>query len=528
MKTNDSSYWGKRAAQRMFDQMQKAEDAADQVAKLYLKASRYLSSEMEGIFERYKTKYGLSDSEAHSLLNMLQDKTDIEELLRQLKNTESSRSKTELLQLIEAPAYQSRIERLQQLQNQIDLVMRQVYNQEKDFTTAYYVDFANDAYYRSIYEIQQRAGVAFSFAHIDHKEIDKLINSRWSGKNYSERIWGNTRALAQDVKEELLINLVTGRTEQETAQIIANKFAQSAGVARRLIRTESCYQANQMEMKSYEASGITEYEYLATLDLRTSKICAGLDGKKFKVSEQQVGKNCPPMHPWCRSTTVAVLPDELLEGMERIARDPVTGRTYKVPASMNYKEWYEKYVEGKPEAEAAKKKEQNRTADQKQYQKYKDILRENAPKSLEEFQNMKYTDKEKWSKLQGEKEETLKTMDCSDMENLKGKLSDRETRIWYKAHDEKIPEQINREISLENQARQACDLRNKNRTFARDLMKNQSKRKLLDEQEPNKSFEELIQHKMNDKGLSYDEAIVDILNTSTKTRKTVNKSLGLE
>ena len=30
--------------------------------------------------------------------------------------------------------------------------------------------------------------------------------------------------------------------------------------------------------------------------------------------------------------------------MERIARDPVTGKTYMVPASMTYSEWYEKYV----------------------------------------------------------------------------------------------------------------------------------------------------------------------------------------
>ena len=34
----------------------------------------------------------------------------------------------------------------------------------------------------------------------------------------------------------------------------------------------------------------------------------------------------------------------MLEGMKRRARDPVTGKTYLVPASMNYREWYAKYV----------------------------------------------------------------------------------------------------------------------------------------------------------------------------------------
>ena len=50
------------------------------------------------------------------------------------------------------------------------------------------------------------------------------------------------------------------------------------------------------------------------------------------------------MHPWCRSTTIAIIGEKMLEGMKRRARDPVTGKTYLVPASMNYREWYAKYV----------------------------------------------------------------------------------------------------------------------------------------------------------------------------------------
>lgn len=356
MNRNDE-YWKRRAAERMFEHMQSAEDTADQISALYLKASRYLSAQIEGIFERYKTKHGLSDAEARRLLNTLQDKPDIEELLRRLRNGDSDKSKQELIRLLESPAYQSRIERLQQLQSQIDLIMRQVYQQEKTFSTAHYIDLASEAYYRSVFDIQQRAGVAFSFAHIDQKQIDRVVGSKWSGRNYSSRIWGNTRALAQDLKEELLINLITGRTEFEVSQILANKFAQGASVSRRLVRTESCYLSNQMEMKSYEEVGIDRYRYLATLDLRTSELCRSLDGKVFLVSEQQPGKNYPPMHPWCRSTTTAVITDDDLEHMERIARDPVTGRTYMVPATMKYPEWYEKYVANTEKTDTIKEKD---------------------------------------------------------------------------------------------------------------------------------------------------------------------------
>jgi hypothetical protein len=111
---------------------------------------------------------------------------------------------------------------------------------------------------------------------------------------------------------------------------------------------------------------------------------------------------------------------------------------------------------------------------------------------------------------------------------LRMKLSNRAARRWYLAQDATIPFEIDRTADLETQARQACDLRNKNRTNARELMRDQRKRRQLDRDEPNKSFEELIADKMKRKGLTREQAMKDILGSVTKTRKSVNKQLGLE
>lgn len=399
---NSASYWANRKAQEMFEYMAKAEDAADEIAKLYLKASRYLSLELDQIFERYRTKHGLSEAEARRLLNSLKDKTSVDGLKEALKSgkRDQAKAKASLLAELESPAYQARLERLQQLQNQLDITMQQVYKQEKIQNTSHYVDLANEAYYRSIFAVQQQTGLGFGFNLVSPKEIDRVINSRWSGANYSTRIWHNTNALAKDLKEELLINLVTGRTDREAADIIANKFGQGAGKARRLVRTESCNLANQMEMQSYEECGIETYIFVATLDLRTSEDCRGLDGKRFKVSEQQPGLNCPPMHPWCRSTTICNINDADLAQMQRRARDPVTGKTKTVDADMTYKQWYKEYVKGRPEAEANEKMIRNRSSDRRQYEKYKAVMENDAPKTLDAFQEMKYTDGEEWKQSQ--------------------------------------------------------------------------------------------------------------------------------
>ena len=115
----------------------------------------------------------------------------------------------------------------------------------------------------------------------------------------------------------------------------------------------------------------------------------------------------------------------------------------------------------------------------------------------------------------------------AEIQDLRGKLSDRAARKWYLVQDAEIPFQIDVSLSREDQARQACDLRNQNRTNARELMRDQKKRRELDLTDPNKSFEELIMDKMNRKKLTREQAIEDILRTATKTRKSVNKQLGL-
>ena len=102
-----------------------------------------------------------------------------------------------------------------------------------------------------------------------------------------------------------------------------------------------------------------------------------------------------------------------------------------------------------------------------------------------------------------------------DIIKNKERLSNFSARKWYLSHDEKIPDLIDKTRSIEEQAHQACELRNAFRTITRDMMNDIEERKELDERYPNKTFEELLQDKMKRKGLTKAEAIEDILKTAT-------------
>lgn len=337
-------YWQRRKAMNMYHYMQSAEETSKEISKVYHKASLVLSNEMDKIFERFVTKHKLSEDDARKLLTSIKDKTSLEEIKAELRKGATGSDKRELLAELESPAYAYRLNRLEDKQQQIDNLMNTVYNQEKALSTDHYKELMGESYNRSMYEIQRQAGIGYSFDKLDSKTIDNMLKSKWSGANYSSRIWNNTQKLADSLKTELMVGLLTGEREADISKNLMSQFASGANNARRLVRTESCHIANEMDMKAYEESGIDTYVFVATLDLRTSAICASLDGKRFKVKDQQPGVNAPPMHPWCRSTTICDISDEELSHMKRRSKNPVTGKSELVPANMTYEEWHKKYA----------------------------------------------------------------------------------------------------------------------------------------------------------------------------------------
>ena len=392
-------YWENRKADQMYQAMNDAEKVSQEIADIYAKASRELNFEIQKVYERYRDKFNLSDEEAKKLLNTMRDPSDIDELIRRLKETKGPAAQ-EILKELESPAYRARIERMQNLQQEIDRVMREVYNQEKKVSTSHYIDQYCNAYYHEIFNIQKKVGFQFGFSVIDPKELNRILSMSWAGAKFSDRIWKNVEDLKKDLKEQLMLNYLTGKPLGEIATEIAEEYSTGAYKARRLVRTEAAYMYNKGHMAAYDECGIEKYRILATLDLRTSQQCRNMDGKVFKRKDEKTGINSPPFHPFCRTITLAVLDDENLEELTRIARDPITGRNVKVPANMTYEQWYEKNVANNPRALAAEKMIKNRASDQKQYERYKKTIGSSAGKRFENFQDLKYNEPKEFAKMQ--------------------------------------------------------------------------------------------------------------------------------
>ncbi|MEI4338084.1 minor capsid protein [Streptococcus suis] len=352
---NNLKYWEKRKAQRMVQEMDKAEQVAKNLDEIYSLTSRRIASKIDQIFESYRRDHGLTEAEARRVLDNVKNLSDIRDLKLALQNTTDSEEIRQLLILLDSAPYASRIERYESLQSEVDKLSTRLYKAENGVSRAFYDEYIPDAYYHSIFDLQQQSGVAFAFNRIDPEEIRAIQNQPWLGANYSERIWGNTRTLANELQKQLAVSLLTGQSAHEIAEAIEAQFGKGSQNARRLVRTETSYFHAEMEAKAYEEADVEYYRFLATLDLRTSSICREHDGKIYKVSERITGKNYPPLHPWCRSDTIASDDSEWLAKATRSARDPETGKTIHVPGDMTYKDWYAKYVEQPKERELSGK-----------------------------------------------------------------------------------------------------------------------------------------------------------------------------
>lgn len=172
----------------------------------------------------------------------------------------------------------------------INNILDTLYQRNEEELTKAFIDL----YYKFDNEASIDLGVSFNT--INENLIRETIKTKWSGLSFSERIWEHRRRLAFAIKEELTKGLTRGDSLQDMSRIIADKFNTSYSNAIRLVRTESCWVMNEATVNNYKDNEIQQYEIMAFLDSKTSKICRQMDGEVIDVKDAMPGVNMPPFH----------------------------------------------------------------------------------------------------------------------------------------------------------------------------------------------------------------------------------------
>lgn len=403
MSQKNKDYWADRFEILQESLLNKGDTYVEDLDQIYKAATRNIEKEIINWYARFAQNNEISMAEARKWLTSNELKELRWDVNEYIKRGQENALTGEWIRELENASARVHISRLEALKLQIQQQVEVLYGNQLDSVDSILRGIYTEGYYHTAYEIAKGTGIGTSLSEIDTKKLDAVINKPWSpdGTNFSQKIWSNRTKLVNTLHNNLSQMIIRGESPDRTVKALSKVMDVNKSQAGRLVMTESAYFSSAAQRDCFTDLDVEKYEVLATLDSHTSEICRSLDGKVFDMKDYQAGVTAPPFHCWCRTTTVPYFNDEFTEGEQRAARDE-DGKTEYVDAKMNYEDWHQQYVEADPKYLLKEKMERNSYSDQKQYEKYKEVLGKDVPESIDKFQELKYNDSEKWKNFKGD------------------------------------------------------------------------------------------------------------------------------
>lgn len=337
----NKEYWQQRRINQILMGERSVLEYEALLEQAYVLALAEINKEIQAFYGKYATDNKISYAEARRRLDAGELK-EFQALLKKwyavARENDLSKEYIAYLKDLGNRVYISRLESLEtSIRAEIEILKT---NQHKSMTELLSSNYMA-AYYVSHYTMAHGLEFAVNFARVDKLGIETAIKTRWNQRNYSDSVWADKDKLLNALNTIIPQSFSRGLNSNTLGDMIAKELNTSKNRGRTLARTEVNYLCNQADLITYKAIGILEYEYLATLDMRTSDICRSMDGFIGKVTQATVGVNFPPMHPNCRSTTIPYFADE--DAADRVARNQ-EGDTIRVPRRMSQETWIKTYV----------------------------------------------------------------------------------------------------------------------------------------------------------------------------------------
>lgn len=393
---NNADYWANRMRLLEAALHDRSSDYFANLERQVNAAIKEIENDIRAWFQRFANNNGgISYAEAQKLLTadeLEEFRWDVWEYIEKCKENSVNGAWVKQLENASARVHISRLESLKiQLQQQAEML-----TQTRIKTTTDAAEYSyTESYYHTAFEIQRGLGVGWTMQGINKPLIEKVLSRPWTVDNqtFTARCWTDKAKLVETVNRELTRMLATGEAPDRAIAAISKQFCVSKQNAGRVVMTESAHFAETARRDCFNELGVEKYRVIGTLDTKTCSICGDMDNKVFKMSAYSFGATAPLFHPRCRCCTAPYFED--MDGVgERYARDAKTGERYKLPKDTTYNEWKamqdEKYGAGT--VDKIRKMGYNENADELQFERYKALLGDKAPKSFEAFQQVKYGD----------------------------------------------------------------------------------------------------------------------------------------
>ena len=197
--------------------------------------------------------------------------------------------------------------------------------------------------------LQRSVPIEWDFAQPSREQLQKIVTSRpFQGKLLREWVEELSAAQRRQIRDSVRLGMTEGESVDQIVRRIRGTRARGFrdGVmettrrqAEAMVRTAVNHTATASRDLLYEENSdiVKGWQFVATLDSRTTPECASLDGRTFDVGK---GPR-PPRHPNCRSTTTPVLKSwrELGIDIDEAPAGTRASMNGQVPDKTTYNDW---------------------------------------------------------------------------------------------------------------------------------------------------------------------------------------------
>lgn len=316
--SKSKQYW----LDRMLDRDKAAKLSED---KLLEELDRYytdsyiaIEKELNNFYVKYATENGLSYNQARKILTP-KDIREYSSKIGELKKIYEETKDMNVYLKMQEIGSRANVTRLQSLLDSIDIELIKSANN----TQISIEQHLSNMYKRSYKQALEDIGASNKV--INNRAVKETLSYPWSGRNFSERIWGNNAKTFNTMQETITRGIIQGKSVPNMAKDIKGLSKQVFKKektlremekihrynAERLVRTETNHFMTKGHIDGYKASGVVKaVEICVHWDERTCPDCESMDREVIPLNEVSYGSNVPPFHPFCRCTVVPIIKDD--------------------------------------------------------------------------------------------------------------------------------------------------------------------------------------------------------------------------
>lgn len=152
------------------------------------------------------------------------------------------------------------------------------------------------------------------FHQLPKRKLEEMLNYPWTGKTFSQRLWGNVSKLEERLSNAIVNSvgagkgmrdiLATMKNDPQVSTLFKREEDKFDNAIENLVRTEYAHFAVEGIKKSFEDTGVKKAVSWSAEDERVCSICGGMHGKEVKENESG-----PPYHGRCRCTLMPKMPE---------------------------------------------------------------------------------------------------------------------------------------------------------------------------------------------------------------------------